>query len=59
MGWLDKLLGREKKPADDMAGESAAMPEGMGHEQAPPGAGTPPSPEPPAQEEQQPPPGTP
>jgi hypothetical protein len=59
MGWLDKLLGREKKPEDEMAGKSAATPEGMGQEQAAPGTGMPPSPEPPAQEEQQPPPGTP
>jgi hypothetical protein len=58
MGWLDKLLGRGKKAAGEMAGESSAKPEGMGQESAP-SAGTAPTPEPPAQEEQQPPPGTP
>jgi hypothetical protein len=55
MGWLDKLLGREKKATDD----SSMQREGMGEEQAAPGAGMPQAPEQPPQEEQQPPPGTP
>ena len=57
MGWLDKLLGREKKAEDDMAGDSSMKREGMGEEPAAPSAGMPPASEPPAQEEQ-PPPGT-
>jgi hypothetical protein len=61
MGWLDKLLGREKKAADETPGEMKR--EGMGEEQAAPSTGMPSSPEPPAREEeqqqQQPPPGSP
>jgi hypothetical protein len=60
MGWLDKLLGREKKPAGEMAGEGSMKPESAGQEQAPRSTGMPSTPEPPAEEEQQqPPPGTP
>ncbi len=59
MSWLDKLLGRGKKKAGDMTGDSSMAREGMGEEQAAPSAGMPPSPQPPPQEEQQPPPGTP
>jgi hypothetical protein len=55
MGWLDKLLGRGKKTAGDMADDSSMKREGMGEEQAAPSSGMPPSPEPPAQEEGQPP----
>jgi len=33
MSWLDKLLGREKKEADDVAGDSSMPHEGMHQEQ--------------------------
>jgi hypothetical protein len=58
MGWLDKLLGREKKAESEMTGESSMQREGMGEEPAAPSSPTPPAPEQPAQEEQ-PPPGSP
>jgi len=58
MGWLDKLLGREKKPAGDMTGDSSMKSEGM-QEQDMPSSGMPSSPEQPPQEEQPPPSGTP
>jgi uncharacterized protein YjbJ (UPF0337 family) len=34
MGWLDKLLGRGKKAAGDMVGDSSLRREGMHQEQA-------------------------
>ena len=37
MSWLDKLLGRGKKPADDMMGDSPMKHEGMHQEQPPMG----------------------
>jgi hypothetical protein len=44
MSWLDKLLGREKKTAGEMTGDSSMEQEGMGQEQGgmdtPPAAGT-------------------
>ena len=33
MGWLDKLRGREKKPADDVTGDNSMKHEGMAQEQ--------------------------
>lgn len=33
MGWLDKLLGRSKKAAGDMTGDSSLRQEGMHQEQ--------------------------
>jgi hypothetical protein len=59
MSWLDKLLGREKKPADETTGDSSITTGGMGEAEAAPSADMPPQPEQPAQEEEQPPPGTP
>jgi hypothetical protein len=59
MRWLDKLLGRKKKAAGEMTGDSSMKREGMGEEQAAPSAGMPQTPEQPVHEEQQPPPGTP
>jgi uncharacterized protein YjbJ (UPF0337 family) len=34
MGWLDKLLGRSKKAAGDMTGDSSLRREGMHEEQS-------------------------
>ena len=34
MGWLDKLLGRSKKAAGDVVGDSSMRREGMHQEQA-------------------------
>ena len=59
MGWLDKLLGRGKKAAGDMTGDSSMKREGMGQEQGGMGAQTPSTPQQPAQEEEERPPGTP
>ena len=60
MSWLDKLLGRGKKTAGEMTGDSSMKREGMGEEQPAPSAGMPTTPEQPGQEEgQQPPSGTP
>jgi uncharacterized protein YjbJ (UPF0337 family) len=34
MGWLDKILGRGKKAAGDMTGDSSTKREGMAEERA-------------------------
>jgi hypothetical protein len=59
MRWLDKLLGREKKTAGEMTGDSSMEHEGMGEETAAPSGSMPETPGQPAQGEQEPPPGTP
>jgi hypothetical protein len=55
MGWLDKLLGRDKKKDSEMTGEGSMKSEGTGQEQGGMGAQTPGSPDQPAQEGQEPP----